>query len=128
MVAPATNATMTTVTGPGSVDRYGDVASSTTLWSGNVRGYLRRPRQSRTGMDREEDLKLDEFVIHGEAASPILQSLSAGAEAEAVTVTIRDDRRPLSSVSTYKIKGLDILTAGTVADSVRLMLRREVAA
>lgn len=125
-MAPATNATITQVSGPGSIDRYGDVASSETLWAGNVRGYLRRPRMSRTGMDREEDLKLDEFVIHGEAASPILQSLSAGAEAEAVTVTIRDDRKPKSVDNTYKIKGLDILSAGTVADSVRLMLRREL--
>lgn len=127
-MAPATNATITTVTGPGSVDRYGDVASNTTLWSGNVRGYLRRPRISRTGMDREEDLKLDEFVIHGEAASPILKSLAAGAEAESVTVTIRDDRKPASTTNTYKVKGLDILTANTIADSVRLTLRREDAA
>lgn len=127
-MAPATNATITTVAGPGSVDRYGDVASSTTLWSGNVRGYLRRPRISRTGMDREEDLKLDEFVIQGEAASPVLKSLAAGAEAEAVTVTIRDDRKPTSVTNTYKVKGLDILTANTIADSVRLLLRREDAA
>lgn len=124
-MAPATNATITTVSGPGAVDRYGDVASSTTLWTGNVRGYLRRPRVSRTGTDREEDLKLDEFVIQGEAASPILKSLAAGAEAESVTVTIRDDRKPTSATNTYKVKGLDILTANTVADSVRLTLRRE---
>lgn len=125
MSAPASNATITTVTGPGSVDRYGDPATSTTLWSGAINGYLKRPRMSRTGTDREEDMKLDTFTVMGEAASPILQSLASGADAEAVNVTIIDRRRPGAVTNTYKVKGLEILAAGTVADSVRLTLRRE---
>lgn len=80
---------------------------------------------SRTGTEREEDMKIDTFVIHGEQASPILQSLSSGADAEAVTVTIVDYRKPTAATNTYKVKGLEILAAGTVADSVRLDLRRE---
>lgn len=125
MSAPATNATITTVSGAATVDRYGDPATTSTLWSGNVTGYLKRPRMSRTGTEREEDMKTDSFVIHGDQASPILQSLSSGADAEAVTVTIVDHRKPSPSTSTYKVKGLEILAAGTVADSVRLDLRRE---
>lgn len=121
----ATNATITTITGPGTIDRYGDIATTTPLWSGSIAGYLRRPRISRTGTDREEDLKLDTFVLQGEAASPILKSLSSGPEAEAVQVTIIDRRKPTAVTNTYRIKGLDIISAGTVADSVRLELRRE---
>ena len=70
-------------------------------------------------------MKMDTFTIHGEAASPILKSLAAGADAEAVTVTIVDYRQSICKTNTYKVKGLDILAAGTVADSVRLTLRRE---
>ena len=125
MTAPATNATITAVNGPATVDRYGDPATTSTLWSGSVTGYLKRPRVSRTGTEREEDMKTDTFVIHGEQASPILQSLSSGADAEAVTVTIIDYRKPTAVTNVYKVKGLEILSAGTVADSVRLMLRRE---
>lgn len=125
MSAPATNATITTVSGPATVDRYGDVATTSALWAGAVNGYLKRPRTARTGTEREEDMKLDTFTIHGEAASPILKSLSSGADAEAVTVTIVDYRQSISKTNTYKLKGLDILAAGTVADSVRLTLRRE---
>lgn len=125
MPAPATNATITTVNGPSTVDRYGDVATTSTLWTGAVNGYLKRPRMDRTGTEREEDMKLDTFTIQGEPASPIVQSLAAGAEAEAVTVTIIDRRRPTAVTNTYKVKGLEVLAAGTVADSVRLTLRRE---
>jgi hypothetical protein len=125
MSAPASNATITTVTGPATIDRYGDPATSSTLWSGTVRGYLKRPRMIRTGTDREEDLKTDTFTIQGEPASPILQSLASGPDAESVTVTIIDQRKPTSVTNTYKVKGLEILAAGSVADSVRLELRRE---
>jgi hypothetical protein len=128
MTAPASNATITTVTGPAGVDRYGDPSSASTLWSGAVNGYLKRPRMSRTGTDREEDIKTDTFVIWGEAASPVLQSLAAGADAEAVTVTIIDRRKPSTVSNTYRLKGLEILAAGTVADSVRLTLKREAPA
>lgn len=126
--APATNATLTAVKGASTIDRYGDPGTPTTLWSGTVRGYLKRPRISRTGTDREEDLKLDTFTIRGEAASPVLQSLAAGANAEAVTVTIIDYRKPTAATNTYKIKGLEILSAGSIADSVRLELRQETPA
>lgn len=125
MSAPATNATITTVSGPSTVDRYGDPATTSTLWAGAVNGYLKRPRTARTGTEREEDMKLDTFTIQGEPASPIVQSLASGADAEAVTVTIIDRRRPTAITNTYKVKGLEVLAAGTVADSVRLMLRRE---
>jgi hypothetical protein len=121
----ATNATITTVSGPATIDRYGDITTTTALWSGSIAGYLRRPRISRTGTDREEDLKLDTFVLQGEAAAPVLQSLASGAEAQAVQVTIIDRRNPTPVTNTYRIKGLDIISAGTVADSVRLELRRE---
>lgn len=125
MSTPASNATITTISGPATIDRYGDPATSTTVWSGAVNGYLKRPRMSRTGTEREEDMKLDTFTIMGEPASPILQSLASGADAEAVTVTIIDRRKPTPVSNTYRVKGLEILAAGTVADSVRLTLRRE---
>ena len=39
-----TNAALTTITVPGSVDAYGDPASNTSAWTGSVKGYLKRPR------------------------------------------------------------------------------------
>jgi hypothetical protein len=125
MYAPATNAVLTAVSGPGTIDRYGDVSGTTSLWAGSVSGYLKRARSARTGSDREEDTKQDTFVIQGAAASPVLLSLSSGADSEAVRVTITDRRFSPAVVNTYKIKGLEILAAGTVADSVRLTLKRE---
>jgi len=128
MTVPATNAAIIEVAGPGTIDRYGDVSGTTSLWSGAVNGYLKRARSARTGSDREDDGKQDTFVIQGSAASPVLHSLSSGADAQAVTVTIRDDRMTPAIVNTYVVKGLEIISAHTIADSVRLTLKREVVA
>lgn len=125
MSAPVTNATITQVAGPGTIDRYGDQASTTTLWTGSISGYLRRARQARTGGEVEHDEKTDELVLQADHANPILPSLASGADSQAVTVTITDLRQPTKVINTYLVKGLQVLAAGTPADSVRLTLKRE---
>ena len=120
-----TNATLTTITVPGSVDAYGDPASNTSAWTGAVKGYLKRPRIERTGTELEEDRKSDTFVANASSARTLIAAVVAGADAQAATVTIIDRRQAVSVTNTYRVKGLELIAAGTVADSVRLVLRRE---
>ena len=120
-----TNATLTTITVPGSVDAYGDPASNTSAWTGAVKGYLKRPRMERTGTDLEEDRKSDTFVANASSARTLIAAVVAGADAQAATVTIIDRRQAVAVTNTYRVKGLELIAAGTVADSVRLVLRRE---
>ena len=120
-----TNATLTTITVPGSVDAYGDPASNTSAWTGAVKGYLKRPRIERTGTELEEDRKSDTFVANASSARTLIAAVVAGADAQAATVTIIDRRQAVAVTNTYRVKGLELIAAGTVADSVRLVLRRE---
>ena len=121
----ATNATLTAITVPGSVDAYGDPASDSPAWSGSVRGYLKRPRLERTGGELERDVKTDTFVANASGARTLIAAVVAGADAQAATVTIIDRRQAAQVTNTYKVKGLELIAAGTAADSIRLTLRRE---
>jgi hypothetical protein len=119
------NATLTAITVPGSVDAYGDPSSNTSAWTGSVKGYLKRPRIERTGTDLEEDRKIDTFVANAASARTLIAAVVAGADAQAATVTIIDRRQAVPVTNTYRVKGLELIAAGTPADSVRLVLRRE---
>ena len=124
------NCTITSVVAPGTLDKYGDPTTGTTAWTGKLDGYLRRPRKGGhppggTGGERENDQRLDELVVPALGADAFQQALRSGASAEASRVTV-DDRRTGTVVErTYELVGLDARVGGTVADSVRLLMRRE---
>lgn len=124
------NATVTSVVAPGTLDAYGDPTTGTTVWSGRLDGYLRRPRKGGhptggTGSDRENDQRLDELVVPALGADAFQRVLVSGAAAEASRVTVEDRRTGTVVERTYELVGLDARVGGTVADSVRLLMRRE---
>lgn len=124
------NATVTSVVAPGTLDAYGDATTGTAVWSGRLDGYLRRPRKGGhpvggTGSDRENDQRLDELVVPALGADAFQRALTSGAAAEASRVTVEDRRTVVVVERTYELVGLDARVGGTVADSIRLLLRRE---
>lgn len=124
------NCTVTGVVAPGTLDKYGDPTTGTTAWTGRLDGYLRRPRKgghppAGTGADRENDQRLDELVIPALGADAFQRSLTSGASAEASRVTVEDRRTGTVVERTYELVGLDARVGGTVADSIRLLMRRE---
>lgn len=124
------NATVTSVVAPGTLDAYGDPTTGTTAWSGRLDGYLRRPRKGGhpiggTGADRENDQRVDELVVPAQGADAFQRALVSGAAAEASRVTVEDRRTGTVVERTYELVGLDARVGGTVADSIRLLLRRE---
>lgn len=124
------NCTVTGVVAPGTLDAYGDPTTGTTAWAGKLDGYLRRPRKGGhpiggTGADRENDQRVDELVIPALGADTFQQSLSSGASDAASRVTVEDRRTGTVVERTYELVGLDARVGGTVADSLRLTLRRE---
>ena len=121
-----TNATLTTITVPSSVDAYGDPSASSSAWTGSVKGYLKRPRLEQTGGDVEADRKTDTFIANANGARTLIAAVVAGADAQAATVTIIDRRQAAAVTNTYRVKGMELIAAGTPADSVRLTLRREL--
>lgn len=123
-MVPGTNCTVLRVTGPAGLDRYGEPSARVTVWEGRVRGYLRRPRSAVTGTNLEIDRQADLLVLRPAQAASVLGVLDAGPDGEAVQVTIMDERLPTSVESTFVVKGLDVIRVGSVADSVRVTLRR----
>lgn len=127
----ASNCTVTQVTGPATLDEYGDPSGDgETLWAGRLDGYMRRPRKGGhpvggTGSDRENDQRLDELVVPALGADTFQQALASGASDAASRVTVEDRRTGTVVERTYELVGLDARVAGTVADSLRLTLRRE---
>lgn len=121
---PGSNCTLIRVAEPSGLDRYGEPGSLVTVWEGAVRGYLRRPRRAVTGTNLEVDARMDMLVLRARDAAPVLDVLDAGPDREAVQVTVVDERLPSMPELTFLVKGLDVIRAGSVADSVRVTLRR----
>ena len=124
------NATVTSILAPGTLDNYGDPTTGTPTWVGRLDGYLRRPRKGGhpvggTGGDRENDQRLDELVVPALGADAFQRSLVSGAAAEASRVTVEDRRTGTVVERTYELVGLDARVGGTVADSIRLLMRQK---
>lgn len=126
----AANCTVTSIVAPGTLDAYGDATTGTVAWTGRLDAYMRRPRKGGhpiggTGADRENDQRVDELVIPALGADAFQVALTSGASDAASRVTVEDRRTGTVVERTYELVGLDARVAGTVADSVRLTLRRE---
>ena len=118
----AENATLTEVALSTGVDRAGEPAAVAVEWAGRVRGYLHAPRMADQEGGREIDERPVRFTITGAAAVPIGDLLVSGADGKAAEITLEDD--VTGSEEIYTLKGVARYQVGSVADSVRLELRK----
>lgn len=116
------NATLTEVALASGVDRHGEPSAVTVEWAGRVRGYLHSPRMARNEDGRESDERPVRFTIEGAASVSISDLLVSGADGKAAEITIEDD--VTGSEEIYTLKGVARYQVGSVADSVRLELRK----
>ena len=116
------NATLTEVATASGVDRHGEPSAVTVEWTGRVRGYLHAPRMADQEGGREIDERPVRLTITGAAAVPIGDLLASGADGLAAEITIEDD--VTGSEEIYTLKGVARYQVGSVADSVRLELRK----
>lgn len=120
------NAVLTQITSAGSPDAYGDPTAGTVLWTGRAPGYLKRQRGTRLGANGQQvDARADTFTILNTAGAAILEA--AGADWEATTVTIEDQRTSPPVTRTFTVRAMENRAAGTIVDSVRLELDHEQA-
>lgn len=117
----AENATLTEVATASGVDRHGEPSGATVEWTGRVRGYLHTPRMADQQGDREVDSRPVRFTITGAASVSISDLLVSGADGKAAEITILDDA---GVEEIYTLKGISRYQVGSVADSVRLELRK----
>jgi hypothetical protein len=115
------NVTVLEVAAPGGLDRHGEPTSVTVTWTGRVRAYLHAPRMARQDDGRGVDARPVRLTFHGSAPSALLDALTAGTDAAACEVTVVDDA---GTEEIFTAKGLTRYQAGTLADSVRVELRK----
>lgn len=116
------NATLTEVALSTGVDRAGEPSAVTVEWTGRVRGYLHSPRMADRQDEREVDARPVRFTITGAAAVSISDLLVSGADGKAAEITLVDDATGTEEI--FTLKGLARYQVGSVADSVRLELRK----
>ena len=116
------NATLTEVALSTGVDRAGEPSAVAVAWAGRVRGYLHAPRMADQEGDREIDARPVRFTVTGAAAVSISDLLVSGADGKAAEITVEDDVTGTEEI--YTLKGVTRYQVGSVADSVRLELRK----
>lgn len=121
-----TNATLVEIARPGPLSPNGDDGEPVTVWSGRAKGYLKRVRRSVISGGVNVAVKRDLFTLLQSAGAPVVEQ--AGADWEAYTVVIEDERTSLTERRRFTVRGMENRAAGTIVDSIRLELDAEIAA
>lgn len=114
------NAVLTEVRAHAGVNAYGKVAEGDDgdlRWSGTRTAYLTRVKKSVKRGEIRETIWVDMLYVRG--TLPI--ELTPGAQAEADTVVIHDNRPP-AAIKRFRVVGVEVKAAGTPVDSVAIEL------
>lgn len=113
------NATLTAINGPGTLDGYGDPqATGPTLWTGSAPCYLERKQIPGVVDERQQPIHQDTLTIL-EGVAAVVEI--AGPDWEASTVTVSDERTTTPVARTFRVGGMVHDHFGTL-DSVTLTL------
>jgi len=119
------NAVVTAVYPPGAPDRHGDVTqSSTAVWEGSQRGYIRTVEETRSETDTVGVIETDEIFLPAAPAALVAVLTQLGAPPAAGSVEITDHRSGASS--RWRLVGCAWKSVGLPVDSVRVALSSEM--
>lgn len=114
------NATLTVIEAPGAPGRNNDPGTPVTVWEGEARGFLERKDRDVLSAGVQVREQTDTFVLYDAQGAPV-QSLRSGADAEASTVIIRDERLTTAVLWRFTVVGMQHDADGTL-DHVLLTL------
>jgi hypothetical protein len=120
---PLANAVLTQIAAPGDLARNGDPGTPVEVWAGRAAGYLKRTRKSVLSGGAQVRVVTDVFTILASSGAPVIEI--AGADWEASTVVIEDQRTAVPVVRRFGVAAMENRAAGTIVDSVRLELEGE---
>ena len=124
------NATLTKVETPGTLAGNGDPGVPGTAWSGSARGFLERADRDVLSGGAQVKVKTDTFILfdeEGRDETIPIASILAGADWEATTVVISDERMPTPVVRRFTVTGLEHEADGTL-DHILLTLNGDTSA
>lgn len=124
------NATLVAIHAPGRIAPDGNTTVGPPIWQGHALGWLRRIRLQTTvtagtpngRAEQAVTAQRDELIVRTVGDAVAVAQVIAGADWEASTVVIDDQRGPVSIRRRWTVVGVDQRAAGTIADSVRIEL------
>ena len=124
------NATLTKVETAGTLARNGDPGAPVVVWTGQARGFLERADRDVLSGGAQVKVKTDTFILFDEESrdeTVPIGSILAGADWEATTVVISDERTPTPVVRRFTINGMEHQADGTL-DHILLTLNGDMPA
>ncbi len=118
--AELANATLTVIEAPGPLARNNDPGTPVTVWTGEARGFLERKDRDVLSGGVQVREQTDTFILYDAQGAPV-ESLRSGADSEASTVVIRDQRLSTTVLWRFTIVGMQHEADGTL-DHVLLTL------
>lgn len=116
------NATLTEVTGPGTVDRSGErTAEGATVWEGRLRVYLRRGSKMVTVNGNMNKVEFDQLVVKGHLPF----STDIGSQKNGSVLTVLDQRERTAVERKFRAVAVQRMAVGSPVDSVRIELAEE---
>ncbi len=114
------NATLTVIEAPGPLAGNGDPGTPVTVWTGEARGFLERKDRDVLNGGVQVREQTDTFILYDAQGAPVT-SLRSGADSEASTVIIRDERLATTALWRFTVVGMQHEADGTL-DHVLLTL------
>ncbi len=124
------NAKLTTVETPGPLADNGDPGTPVPVWTGEAQGFLAREDRDVLSAGVQVRVRTDTFLLfdrEGVEVGLAIGSVQAGADWEATTVVISDERLTPPILRRWTISGMEHDVDGTL-DCVKLILNGDVAA
>ncbi len=123
------NATLTIVQSPGPLNDNGDPGTPVTVWEGEARGFLSRQDRDVLSGGVQVRQRTDTFLLFDREAVEVglaVGAFVAGADHEASTVVISDERLPGPILRRWTVTGMEHEVDNTL-DNVTLTLSGDVA-
>ncbi len=123
------NATLTIVESPGPLAENGDPGTPVPVWTGEAHGFLSRQDRAVLSNGVEVMQRTDTFLLFDREAVDVglaIAAFRAGADHDATTVVISDERLPDPILRRWTVTGMEHEVDHTL-DNVTLTLSGDVA-
>ncbi|HET6502109.1 MAG TPA: hypothetical protein VFG87_15240 [Amycolatopsis sp.] len=117
------NATLTQIEAPGPLAGNGDPGTPVAVWTGAAPAFLERQNRDVLSGGAQVKVKMDTLILFDQAGADVA-AIVAGADWEATTVVVSDNRLPTPVIRRFTVNGLEHQADGTL-DHALLTLNAE---
>lgn len=111
------NATLTAIETPGPLAGNGDPGEPVAVWTGEARGFLERQDRDALSDGVQARIQMDTFTlfdVEALAHDIALETLRPGADWQATSIVVRDERLSPATLWRFTIRGAEHQADGTL--------------